>query len=107
MAEYIDREATCRDCFHYDVCDYHITEMTQMTVNECPHKFVNKADVVEVRHGHWYIVEYEYFTCSECGNSFYNGCESTAEAKQRLKDGLYDNYCGHCGAKMDGKDGTE
>lgn len=61
------------------------------------------ADVVEVRHGYWYITEYEYFTCSECGNSFYNGCESTAEAKQRLKDGLYDNYCGHCGAKMDGK----
>lgn len=48
MAEYIEREATCQDCFHYDVCDYHITEMTTMTVNECPHKFVNKADVVEV-----------------------------------------------------------
>lgn len=48
MAEYIEREATCRDCFHYDVCDYHITEMTTMTINECPHKFVNKANVVEV-----------------------------------------------------------
>ena len=48
MAEYIEREATCRDCFHFDVCDYHITELTTMTVNECSHKFVNKADVVEV-----------------------------------------------------------
>ena len=48
MNEYIERKVSCRDCFHYDVCEYPITEMTRMTVNECPHKFVNKADVVEV-----------------------------------------------------------
>ncbi len=39
---------TCRDCIHYEVCDYHITEMTHMTVNECPHSFKNKANFVEV-----------------------------------------------------------
>ena len=39
--------ATCKECMHYDVCQYHIDEETKMTVNECG-KFVNKADVVEV-----------------------------------------------------------
>ena len=99
MAEYIEREATCRDCFHYDVCDYHITELTQMTVNECPHKFVNKVDVVEVKHGHWEEVKEVvdwldddvevYYVCSICGCNGY--CESP--------------YCPNCGAKMDGKEG--
>lgn len=27
---------TCQDCIHFDVCGYHITELTPMTVNECP-----------------------------------------------------------------------
>ena len=39
---------TCRDCIHYDVCDYHITELTTMTVEECSHEFKNKADFAEV-----------------------------------------------------------
>ena len=39
---------TCKDCIHYDVCNYHITEETDMTVNECSHSFKNKADFVEV-----------------------------------------------------------
>ena len=39
---------TCKDCLHYEICQYHITEETNMTVNECSHKFINKADVVEV-----------------------------------------------------------
>ena len=38
---------TCKDCIHYDVCQYHIDEETEMTVNECDH-FKNKADFVEV-----------------------------------------------------------
>lgn len=38
---------TCKDCIHYEVCQYHITEETEMTVNECG-KFKNKADFVEV-----------------------------------------------------------
>ena len=38
---------TCKDCIHYDVCQYHIDEETDMTVAECG-KFKNKADFVEV-----------------------------------------------------------
>lgn len=37
-------------------------------------------EAVEVAHGEWLIYEYEYFTCSECGESYYNGCDSKAEA---------------------------
>ena len=38
---------TCQDCIHFDVCGYHITEMTQMTVNECNH-FKPKSRFVEL-----------------------------------------------------------
>lgn len=50
------------------------------------------VDAVEVKHGHWIYREYGYplahnfYTCSVCGSS----------------RGLnIDNYCPHCGAKMD------
>lgn len=39
---------TCKDCIHYEVCNYHITEETPLTVDECSHGFKNKADFVEV-----------------------------------------------------------
>ena len=38
---------TCKDCIHYEICQFHITEETKMTVNECEN-FKNKADLVEV-----------------------------------------------------------
>jgi hypothetical protein len=44
MAEYIEREATCQDCVHYDICVYHLKGNEN---KECVH-FQNKADVVEV-----------------------------------------------------------
>lgn len=28
---------TCENCLHYEVCNYHICEETDMTVAECPH----------------------------------------------------------------------
>lgn len=61
------------------------------------------ADVVEVRHGKWCLIEYDYFVCSRCGHWHYTGCESKAEAKERLLNGAVPNYCSNCGAKMDGK----
>ena len=27
--------ATCKDCIHYDVCQYHVDEETELTVVEC------------------------------------------------------------------------
>lgn len=58
------------------------------------------ADVREVKHGEWIIVEYEYLTCKECGHYHYTGCESTAEAKEKLKNGEVPNFCPNCGAAM-------
>lgn len=52
--------------------------------------------------GHWFILEYEYFTCSECGYDHYNGCEYTLMAKERLANGDVPNFCPNCGAKMKG-----
>ena len=38
--------AECKDCIHYNVCQYHITEETNFSVNECSTGFKNTADVV-------------------------------------------------------------
>ncbi len=42
------KKLTCHECIHFDVCDYHITELTTMTIAECSHEFKNKDDFVEV-----------------------------------------------------------
>ena len=39
---------TCKDCIHYDVCQYHIDEETTMTVNECSHGFKDKSRYIEL-----------------------------------------------------------
>lgn len=57
------------------------------------------------KEGHWFILEYEYFTCSECGYYHPNGCDTTKEAKEKLADGKVPKYCSECGAKMKGGEG--
>ena len=39
---------TCKDCIHYDVCAYHITEETDMSVEECANGFKDRDNLVEV-----------------------------------------------------------
>ena len=53
--------------------------------------------------GEWYIREYEYFTCSECGEDYWNSCDSTAEAEELWETGEYPNFCPNCGADMRGE----
>jgi len=87
MKEYIEREAAI---------DYIDNEISKRLINELP-----AADVQEVRHGEWYVIEYEYLNCSVCGESMYTGCNSTKEAE--LLKHHWKNYCPNCGARMDGK----
>jgi hypothetical protein len=56
----------------------------------------------DTNHGYWFFTEYEYFDCSVCGEAYYNGCDSSTEARYRLKT-KYDLYkkCPYCGAIMD------
>lgn len=39
---------TCKDCIHYDVCAYHITEESDMTVQECASGFKDKARYIKL-----------------------------------------------------------
>ena len=99
--EYIEREATCRDCIHYPVCkdtwaDENWNEDAPKEVKEmfspkgCEN-FKPTADVVEERHGVWVKTSYpEVHRCSCCNKP------------SNTSHGLH-NYCPECGAKMDGK----
>jgi hypothetical protein len=39
---------TCKDCLCYNVCQYHIDEETDMTVNECSHEFMHKDQYIKL-----------------------------------------------------------
>ena len=39
---------TCKDCLCYEACGYHITEETEMTVEECSTGFKNKEEYVKL-----------------------------------------------------------
>lgn len=39
---------TCKDCIHYTICQYHITEETALTVNECSHGFKHKGQYIKL-----------------------------------------------------------
>lgn len=51
--------------------------------------------------GKWWIREYEFFTCSECGDDYWNGCDCTEEAEERLRNGDYPKFCSNCGVRME------
>ena len=60
-----------------------------------------KALQQEPKRGKWYIREYEFFTCDQCGEDVLSFAESTSEAKRKLKNGDFPNYCPDCGARME------
>ena len=97
MAEYIEREASCKDCIHYDVC-YHIEHYGRETETDKPCKKFKSDDVVEVVHGEWTnIRDYGDYCLGHC-----SVCWAPQEAAfpSALKEGF--RYCRWCGAKMDG-----
>ena len=98
MAEYIEREATCKDCIHYDICIFHHEGNEN---KKCVH-FKNKADVVEVRHGHWKM-RGGWFRCSICdGRALLQDVGGTGGFSHEYEQ-VKSEHCPHCFAKMDGK----
>lgn len=79
--------ASCKDCIHRELCNVH----GYIDADECG-VFKNKADVVEVKHGTWKLFDDGSGRCDQCG---------------KIQRDVWDienvqNYCCHCGAKMDG-----
>lgn len=100
MAEYIDRDALIADI------DEEIEHDSKMYTRE-QNYYIEKglriarrdiqsapvADVAEVRHGEWILHKDGSGTCNQC----------RITQKNVWDYDNHQNYCGHCGAKMDGK----
>lgn len=95
MADYIEREVAVKAAIDgADEWDGGYNRNRDSYI-ECSIDNVPAADVAEVRHGHWELIdkhyraqdgwEYRRYRCSLCHRT-------TVEP---------DNYCSHCGAKMD------
>jgi hypothetical protein len=93
MTEYIEREANCKKCIHYDVC-YHIEHYgRELETDEPCKQFKSIANMVEVKHGEWkerFAYDSWHYDCPFCDFGF--------ATKIRQED--TPNYCEHCGAKM-------
>ena len=81
------------------VCD----EWCECGERYTPNMFkIPTADVEEVRHGEWVLLEYcanEGVYCSICHKKVYR--------KDYANQKTQSNYCPNCGAKMDGKGDSE
>ena len=82
---------TCKDCIHYNVCvivEHRVDEDEDYLTEFGCEDFLDKNDVVEVKHARWIVSEFcggnRIGFCTECG------------VENRI-----DNYCPNCGAKMD------
>lgn len=78
------------------------TNMSDLDLISEVAKCLAEAGYRKQNEGHWCLIEYEYFVCSECGYYSYNGSESTAETRRRLAEGEYPTFCENCGAQMKG-----
>lgn len=65
---------------------------------------IPEVDAEPIKYGHWFFTEYEFFTCSECGKDYYQGADSSEEARKKLRTGEFHSRCPHCGAYMSGGD---
>lgn len=102
--EYIERGALRERMFNYysivnensskenyrgeTLMAYEVADMIEDCIDNAP-----AADVVEVVHGTWTFNQDGSGTCDQCGMT---------------QKGVWDydnwqNYCGHCGARMDGE----
>lgn len=66
---------TCKDCIHYEVCQFHIDEETKMTVAECDN-FKDKHNLVEA------------VRCKDCQYRYTANCNAKHERADM-------DYCSH------------
>ena len=101
---------TCKDCIHYEACGGFIpTDLDQDVFDYCRKGiadeipnieercscFMDKADVVEVKHGEWISVDADViFKCSIC--------EAEISTSWDYENENMFAYCPCCGAKMGG-----
>lgn len=101
MVEYIERDKALNVCeMHYNHC-ISMQDWRGDTVAwniGADIKTIPAADVVEVKHGHWYRHDYKTHgdTCYYCSE-----CEKMALTDSGMVWELTP-YCPFCGAKMDG-----
>jgi hypothetical protein len=104
MKEYIEREPLLQDISETVIFTVHEGTPLPNAEMRGANKVIDRiksakaADVVEVRHGEWYLLDEcanEGVYCSVCRKKVYR----TEYANQKVKS----NYCPNCGAKMDGK----
>lgn len=110
--------ATCRDCFHFEVCDsgrrigeYEIDDgvYTEGVENECL-TFRSTADVVEVKHGYWkdrYGNKYDnhLYECSVCGKKALYEVDVDELGHSKIRQALTP-ACPYCLAKMNERKDT-
>ena len=97
MAEYIEREKVLEIAKDKYYSDFHksMADLTSLRelLEDSP-----TADVAEVRHSYWQCSNVRMssrdITCRYCHRT-----ETISNGKEDFE------YCPHCGAKMDGKDG--
>ena len=111
MAEYIDRETLIADIdeeiehdskMYTREQNYYIEKGLRIARKDI--KSAPAADVAEVKHGKWewgYGLGGQYgIWCTNCGAGYVDSPNAEWIAQEH-------DYCGKCGAKMDGKDGEK
>lgn len=108
MTDYIERQAVLDAIYLVDPENDGSDGCTVVTQNlvlssadiESIVSEIPAANVREDVQGRWEIIESEFFTCSVCGDSYYNGAESSAQAESYLNSGHVYKFCPNCGARM-------
>lgn len=85
--------ASCKDCIHSILCPVYAPNFDDVLAqgDKCA-SYINKADVVEVKHGKWTPM------MSVCNRGMCSVCNEVGAIRW--------NYCPNCGAKMDGRSET-
>jgi hypothetical protein len=90
MAEYIERSETAEFFEKSKQTMWHKDDVAATISSK---KNIPAADVVEVVHGEWKFNKDGSGTCNQCHITQKNVWDYDN----------WQNYCGHCGAKMDGE----